>query len=355
VNPRRVWQILRKDLELGPRSPVFLWTLVMPVVATILLQLVFGGLFAPQPRLAIVDFGSSEVTAAYQRMEGIEVTLLESEERLMAEVEANDYDAGLILSAGFDDDVRQGRMPALQFFLSGESLASDRIILALTTIDLVRALDGAAPPVEVEVVQVGAGAGLPISARLVPLVVIFALLIAGVFLPGTSLVEEKELKTLSAILVTPVKLSEVLAAKAVLGGALALLMSVVTLALNRALGSDPLALVLALLVAAAMCVEIGLLYGAAAKDMKALTALFKGLNIFLFAPVIFYLFPDWPRWPAMMLPTYWVIDPVFEVAVNGSGLAGVWFELVIATAICIVLAVVIGAAVRRMQRQVATG
>ena len=154
---------------------------------------------------------------------------------------------------------------------------------------------------------------------------------------------------------SPVRLSEVLVAKAVLGLVLAVLMAVVTLAMNGALGSSPLALLLSLLIAGLMCVEVGLLYGAGARDMKSLYALFKGLNIFLFAPVIFYLFPDWPRWVARILPTYWVIDPVFEVAVNGAGLADVWFELVIALAFCAAIGAGLAVAVHRMRRQIATG
>lgn len=355
MNPRRIWQILRKDLELGPRSPILLWAVVMPVVATLLLQLVFGGLFAPRPRLAIVDLGSSEITAAYQQMDGIDLELLDSWEQLEAQVEQNRYDAGLILPAGFDEAVRAGEKPPLQFFISGESLASNRIILSANTIDLIRTVEGASAAVDVEVVQLGEGRQLSVSQRLVPMVVIFALLIAGILLTGTSLVEEKEQKTLSAILVSPVKLSEVVVAKAILGLFLSLLMSVIILAMNRALGSSPLALVFSLVVAALMCVEVGLLYGAGSKDMKALYALFKGLNILLFAPVIFYLFPDWPQWVGRIFPTYWAIDPVFQVAVNGAGLSDVWFELVVAVAICVVLGAAVAALVRRMRRTLATG
>ena len=184
---------------------------------------------------------------------------------------------------------------------------------------------------------------------------IFALLIAGVLLTGTSLVEEKERKTLSAILVTPVKLSEVVAAKAILGLVLSLLMGFIILAMNSALGSSPLALLVALVVAGLMCVEVGLLYGAGSRDMKALYALFKGLNLLLFAPVIFYLFPDWPQWLGKIFPTYWAIDPVFEVAVNGADLADIWVELVVAVAICVVLALGVTASVGRMRRQLAAG
>jgi len=89
--------------------------------------------------------------------------------------------------------------------------------------------------------------------------------------------------------------------------------------------------------------------------MKGLYALFKGLNLLLFAPVVFFLFPDWPQWLGKIFPTYWAIDPVFEVAVNGAGLSDVWVELVVALAICEVLALGVATLIRRMRTQLATG
>ncbi len=74
-----------------------------------------------------------------------------------------------MLPAGFDEAVRGGgKRPKLEFYIGGESLASNRIILSVTAIDLLRGLEGGtAPPVEVETVQLGE-AGLPIAIRLVP-------------------------------------------------------------------------------------------------------------------------------------------------------------------------------------------
>lgn len=355
MNPLRMWQVLRKDLALGPRSPFFLWAVVIPVVATVLLQVVFGGLFTPKPRLGIVDGGASEIAAAYRAMNGITVTMLANEQDLRRLVEAHRFDAGLVLPADFDNSVRAGAKPPLQFFLSGESLASNRIVLAVTAIDLVRAVEGSSPPVDVQVETLGAAEWLPLSARMVPLLVMFSLMIAGVFLPATALVEEKERRTLSALLVTPVKLPEVLTAKAALGMLLALVMGLMTLVLNNALGGDVGALLIAMLVAALMSAELGLLYGVVSKDMKALFALFKGLNIFLLAPVIFYLFPEWPQWIPKVLPTYWIINPIFDVAVKGARLNSVWIQLMIALAICVALAAAILSLTRRMERALAAG
>ncbi len=57
MNPHIAWRVLLKDLRLGPRSPILLWAIVFPVVGTLMVQIVFGSLFAPQPRLGIVDEG----------------------------------------------------------------------------------------------------------------------------------------------------------------------------------------------------------------------------------------------------------------------------------------------------------
>lgn len=350
----RTLTVLAKDLRLGPRSPIFLWALVVPVIITLLLQGVFGSLFVQRPRLGVVDQGASQITAALRATEGIQVTVLDDSSDLRRRVEANDLDAGLVLPAGFDQAVRAGSRPLLQLYIGGESLASNRLIVAVTTLDVVRRVEGRSPPVEIEVVRAGAGNALPISTRLVPMLVLLAMVIAGVFVTSFSLVEERERRTLDALLVTPVTLPEVLLAKAVLGFSLALAMAVVTLAINGALAGQPLALLLAILAGAVMSVEIGLVYGAASRDTKSLYTLFKSLNLFLLAPVVFYLFPEWPQWIARLFPTYWFLDPIFRISAMGASLGEVAGELVVAGLICVALVPVIGVLARRLEARLAS-
>lgn len=348
----RTWKILRKDLALGPRSPVFLWAIVLPFALTLILQVAFGALFEPKPRMGIVDEGASAITSAMKRTEGIKVTVLDDEEELKRLVEANDLDAGLVLPAGFDDAVRAGEKPTLQFYISGESYASNRIILTVTTIDLVRELEGTPAPVTVKVVNFGE-AGLPMSVRLVPVIVFYALVIAGLFLPGSSIVEEKEQGTLTAMLVTPVKTAEVLAAKWLLGLLLASVMAVATLALNGALGPNWLEVVAVVLVAAALAGVLGVLVGVVAKDSAMMFGIVKGTGIFLFAPAIFYVFPEWPQWIAKLFPLYWIIDPIWQVSVLGEPISGVWQELAVAVGITVALGALAARLARRMEAQLA--
>lgn len=344
--------MLTKDLQLGPRSPIFLWVLALPLLITFVVQVAFGNLFEPQPRLGIVDQGRSAIPTAVEALDGIQHTVLDDAEALTQRVERNDLDAGLVLPAGFDEAVRSGDRPRLEFYVGGESLASNRIILAVTTVDLVRAVEGRPPPVDVGVVSLGEDV-LPLSVRLVPFVVMYALLIAGVFLPSFSLADEREKHTLDALLVTPMKLSEIVLAKGILAFGLAIAMAIVTLWLNGALAVQSLPLLVVLVVAGLLLVEIGLVYGTASKDVTGVFTLIKGTAFILLAPTIFHIFPDWPQWIAKIFPTYWVIDPIYQVTVNGAGLAAVRTELVIAGGIIVAMIVPIMLLTRRLETKLA--
>ena len=351
----RIYMIMLKDLRLGPRSPIFLYALIYPIVITLVVQVVFGSLFEPKPRLGVVDLGRSEITAMLSRLEGVELTRLDTVKRLKQQVEQNDLDAGLVLKEEFDTAMRSGRKPLLEFYVGGRSLASNRIILAVTTMDAIRRVERKTSPVEVQINTLGDDEVLPLTTRLLPMIVLFALFIAGMFVPAFSLVEEREKKTLSAVLISPASLAEVMTAKATTGFILAVLTALATLLLNAALGTQPAALLISLSVAAVMSVEFGLIYGTVAKDIKTLFTLIKTLNIFLLVPVVFYMFPDWPVWIAKIFPTYWIINPIFEITVKNAGLRSVAAELTIAIVICLILIIPVSALKRRMQMQLALG
>jgi ABC-2 type transport system permease protein len=340
-----VGAVLRKDLALGPRSPLFLFAVAMPLLITLLLQVVFGSLFERAPRLGIVDPSGSALTVAALELDGVRVSLVPDEATLRARVTAHDLDGGLVLAPDFDARLRTGARPPLGFVVAGESLASDRILLALATVDLVRGVEGR--PLAVDVELVSGGPAVPLQQRLVPFVVLFALFAAGVFVTSFGYAEERERRTLDAVLATPAATGDVLWAKGLLGGGLAAVMAAVTLALNGgSLAASP-ALIAALAVGSAMAALIGLIYGLVAPDTKALFALFKTLNLIVFAPAAFYVFPDWPRWIAMLLPTYWLIDPIVRVAQEGATWVEVGGSLAVGVALCVALAGVVAMLARR--------
>ena len=344
----RFWRLLRKEILLGPRKSFFLWAILMPVALTLLFQGVFGTLFEPKPRLGIVDAGDSEITRAVGEMEGIQLALLDDVRELKTRVERNDLDAGLVLPAGFDEAVRGGQKPALEFYIGGESLASNRIILMVTALDLLRQVEGRTAPVDVQT-EIFGQEGLPMSIRVIPVLVFYALVIAGIFVPGSSLVEEKETGTAHALLVTPVRPSELLLTKWILGWLLSSVMAIITLFLNQALGPRPLDVIAVVAVASSLCAMLGLLVGLVSKNSTTLFTIIKGAGVLLFAPVIFYIFPDWPQWIAQLFPLYWIIEPIWQVSVMGQPLVSVWFEVTIAVGITVLMIPLITVIHRRIQ------
>jgi ABC-2 type transport system permease protein len=345
--------VLAKDLRLGPRSPVFLWVLALPVVFTFLIGAVFGDLFAPPARLAVVDEGPSRITAALQDVEGIEVTVLDDLDAMAAAVESHDYDAGLYLPAGTDEALASGQASELELLVSGQSLASTRLVIGVTTLDELRAVAGTGPPVEVVVTTVGDQDWVPVEDRMLPLIVMYAVVIAGVFLPASSMVEERERRTLDAVLITPVRMSEVLVGKGALGVVLAVLMGWVTLALNSAFGSQPLAMTLFLLLGGVMMAEVGLVVGSWAKDSNTLFTTVKGGALLVVAPVLFTLFPSLPQWIAQLFPTYYFLQPIYDMAVSGTTFSDHLVDLAACVAICLALLPAVAAMGRRLEQQMA--
>lgn len=353
MNAARAWRIMRKELRVGPRSPLFLYAIILPIVMTLVIVGVFGSLFAPSPRLGIVDEGNSAVVAAAQELEGIEVTTMSSIETLKEMVEANDLDAGLVLTQGFDGELRSGNRPQLDFYIGGESLASNRIILQVTALDLVREVSGEPAPVEVDVVTIGDAEAVPMASRMVPLLMIYAVAIAGAFVPAASIVQEKEKGTINSVLVTPTTVKDFLAGKAGLGIVLGMATGIITLILNNAFGNHPLTMTLVLLIAATMMAEIGLILGMFAKDSNVLFALMKSGGILLFYPVVFYIWPNLPQWIAKIAPTYWFLQPIFEVGVKDASFGDIWVQLVIALVWIIALLPAVNAMSKRLEQKVA--
>lgn len=354
MSTRHAATIFNRDVKLSPRSPLVLYALLIPFLLTVLVQGVFGDLFAPQPRLIVVDEGDSQIATDAAELEGIAVTFMGDRDEMLDSVESNGADAGLYLPAGFDDAVIAGEQPLLDFYVGGESLASNRIILGVTTLELIRGIEAGEPPVEVAVIQLGEE-GVDLDLRLLPMLLMMAVAVAAAFIPAASIVQEKEDRTLSALLVSPASMGNVITAKAAFGVLLALFTGFFTLVLNDALLGKSLAHLVIMLVAALMMVQFGLLLGMWARDSATMFAAWKGGAILLFFPTVFYIWPDLPQWIAKLGPTYYFIDPAFRVIAEGADLGDVIGTLALGAVIIAAMIPIVVMAARRLERNLASG
>ncbi len=351
---RNVLIVAGKEIALAPRGLTFVLVVVFPILISFLIHAVLGDLFTPSPRLGIYDAGASEIMELASRQPGLELTGYPTEGALRAAVEAHDLDAGLALQAGFDEMVRGGERPILHLLLSSETPQTDRVVLSVAIVNLVREVAGHPAPLVVDTVIVGDAPTVPIEDRLMPLLVLVAVALAAIFLPASTIVQERETRTIQALLVTPLRVEEVMTGKGIVGFLLAIVMGMLTVVAGGVTGQTAGILVV-LAVAALMCAQFGVMLGAAVSNMAAMFSVWKAGGIVLFAPGVLLLFPGVPVWIARIFPTYYFLGPLYEISVHGASLGSQLPDLGIGVVISLALMVAAGALSRRMERRLAIG
>lgn len=343
----RVGVLLGKEVRLGWRNIFFIFSVVMPVVFTVIISLVFGTVFSGKARLGLVDQGASALVGRAAALASVDVRVYTSPEALRVATADGMLDVGVVLPAGFDQQVQAGERALLTAFVWGESTLKNRAVASAVLTTLIRALTGKEMPVEIQTAIVGVAGSLPWEKRLLPIIVMMALLMGGGVVPAALLVDEKQKRTLRAVTTTSASLSEVFAAKGLMGWLLSIVMALITLLLNRAWGPQPFLLLLSLALGALLAACIGVLGGAFIKDANMLMTVVKGGGIFLYAPGLVYMFPEIPQWIGRIFPTYYLIQPVIEITQQGGGWADVAPELAVLVALDVILLAAIAAVVRR--------
>jgi len=347
---KHVGILLGKELWQGPKNFIFVWALVMPIIISLVVSLIFGTLFNEKPKLGVVDEGGSQLVAMAEQLPSVITKEYGSVAEIKQAVESGAVDVGMVLPADFDSSVMQGEETELVTYIWGESLAKNRTILGVTIANLVRELTGQEAPVEIEAITLGDEVSIPWNDRVLPLVVLMAVLLGGLTLPSASVIDEKEKKTLEALVITPASIGDVFIAKGLMGVILSLFMGVVILVLNQAFGTEPALLISVLALGAIMAAEIGLLCGALIKDITTLFAVWKAGGILLFGPAIIYMFPQIPQWIGKLFPTYYFLQPIIAISQGGSGWSDIATNVFILVGLDLILVGVVVFALRRTRQ-----
>ncbi len=353
MNLRRVGILLSKDLIKGPKGFIFIFALAAPVAISIVLTLVFGSLFAGLPKLGTFDAGDSRLPGRIAELDSLTSVDYDSAAALETAVANGKMDIGIMLPADFDGRVAAGETVEIEAFVWGESLARKRAVLVAVVADETRSLAGREIPVEIVTTMLGDAEEVPWGDRLLPFVVIMAVIMGGTMVPATSLVDEKMKRTLRALAITPTTLWDIFLAKGLMGAVLGIFVGVVILTINQAFGTQPLLLLGVLALGSMLAAAFGVIFGAVVKDITTLFALMKGIGIVLYAPGFIYMFPQIPQWIGRIFPTYYILNPVVEISQRGAGWAEISLDIYILVGL---IAVAAFAAVKlggRMQRSAA--
>jgi ABC-2 type transport system permease protein len=183
MNVGRIGVLLGKEMCYGTRSFIFIFATVIPVAVSLIVSLVFGRLFAGNPRLGLLDLGTSQLPGLFRAQDYLDTKLYSSAEQLRRDVERGVVEMGLMIPDGFDTATRDSRPTDLTIYFWGEGAISNRAMLITALANNVVTVSGRHVPITVEPVQLGRSTISSWSERLLPLLVLMAIVLGGTLVP----------------------------------------------------------------------------------------------------------------------------------------------------------------------------
>jgi ABC-2 type transport system permease protein len=180
-----------------------------------------------------------------------------------------------------------------------------------------------------------AGDQVSLQEKMGPMFVFFVLLIET-FALATLVAAEIQARTVTAVLVTPTRLSDFLAAKAIMGTALAFVEALLLVILIGVLGTSPLVLIITLLLGALLVTGFGLIAGSTGKDFIGIVFWSMVFMIPLAIPSFAVLFPGSAAGWVKLLPSYGLIEAIVGATAYGEGLTDLLTPLLLLAAWCVI-------------------
>jgi len=348
MNIKRMAVLVSKEYRYSSRNTIFFFAVIVPVALSLFISMLVGTLFAGRPRLGVADLGESQLVETLSGLDFLVLREYDSPGSLRDDVARGALDMGLVLPVAFDAELREGKTPSLDVYTWGESLLKHRTTLGATLVRESIALAGYEALVETNIILLGEEASVPWDVRLFPLVVIMTIVLGGTMVPATFVVQEKQNRTLQALLVTPVSMGEAMAAKGIAGVIISVFMGVMILTINGAWGGQPVTLLILLVLSAMLASAGGIILGVLVKDYSSMFTAIKSIGILLYAPAIIYIFPEVPPWIRRVFPTYYMIGPIVEVSLNNASWGEIYLDVIILCALIAVMVAIAALAMRRI-------
>lgn len=328
MKPRIIGTLVSKDLRLSYRNRLF--AVMTPLGFAIYLAIYFLMPGSVDERLEIGLYAPVVPPAFEQvREEGLEIRVVESEEALREAVAEGRYLAGVVLPADLMETPARGQIPRVTVYFAAGTPEEIREAIVVLVRELAFMQVGQPLAIAVSEEVLGPdmlGMQIPPRDRLRPLLAIFILLVETMAL-ATLIGEEVGRRTIRALLVTPMTVRELFAAKGIVGVGLAFGQAALFMAIVGGLSQQPLVVLAALLLGAVLVTGIGFLVGSAAEDMLSAMPWLLVAFVPLIIPAIGIVFPGTITGWVKVIPSYYLVDAVHRAANFGSGFGDVWQSL----------------------------
>lgn len=333
MNSRIIKALLKKETALFLSNRFYLLITVVGLVLYIAIYFVLPPQTDEKLSLAM---HSRVVPPAFSQLndhKGISIEYFDDEDSLKEAVLNRDYQAALSLPYDIMETWAAGGKPEVTVYFASSATSEIHAIIKSLVKELSYIQTGQALNFETTEEILGpdmTGEQIALRDRMRPLFAVFILLVEILTLAGLIAVEIEQ-GTARALLVTPLRISELFAAKGILGFGLAFGQAVLFMGLVGGFAHQPFIILTALIIGSIMAVGIGFLLASAVRDVNAVTG--WGMLVLLlmalpgFGLVIPGLISSWVK----IIPSYYLTDTVNRVANYGAGWGDVGMNLVIMT------------------------
>lgn len=352
MNWPTILPMVAKDLKLFFRNRFFAFITVLGLAA-------YAAIYLAMPRSVdeMIGLGLYTPTLPPQFAQQIEeasepLLLAESEEDLQQAVLNGEISGGIALPADILEGLQAGTRPVVTIYLPSDAPQDLREVMEVLTEAFVLTLSGAPLNIEVREEVLGpdlVGGQIPLRDRMLPLFAIFALMMETLGM-ASLIAQEVQTRTINALLVTPMRVREVLFSKGITSVLMTFTQAALLMLIIGGFRQRPLIIAVTLLLGALLVTAIGFLMGAVSKDFLSVIGSGIPAIILLSIPAMGIAFPGLLTGWARVIPSHYLADTLHQVVNFGASWSEVWLNLLILLVVDLLLLGLGGFVLRRKFR-----
>ena len=331
MNPGVIKALVAKDLALFIRNRFYALVTVLGIVFYIIIYFVMPpsvderleiGLYAPvlPPAFELL-----------QSEEGLYFEVFDSDEDLKQAVTDGEYDSGISLPADIMEKFDSGDKPHIILYFSANAPEEIKDTIEVMIRELSYLQTGQPLAIEVSAESLGPdllGEQIPTRDRM-RLMLVIMLIVFEMMGLASLIAEEVEQGTIRALLVTPMSVRELFAAKLIMGVSLAFIQGLLFMAIVGGLNTQPLIIITALFLGSILFTGSGFLIASLSKDMMSSMGWGVVFILIYTIPAFGIMFPGTVTGWVKFIPSYYLADTIHQASNFNVGWGDNWLNLLI--------------------------
>lgn len=334
---KRILAITGKDFREAIRNRTILIVIILPLAASLLFTIVDSSQMQKQFKIGIVETGEQGLTGFISRqVKNFTVQRFENISVGKDAVESGVISALVVNEKSVDDNKLK---PKFSAYINNQKPLT-YLFLKDNLEEIIKKYLQVKPKFKMVAIPVNTP---ETGSSFLPIWITITITMIGVLVMSGNFAEEKDNKTLAAIIVSPASYLEILVAKGMFGILFATMTAVLMVLLNgitEIWGIKFLFLIFLVLGGSITFTIIGLLIGVVAKSQSAARALGTVIYFPLLFPTLIYDLSEFTRNIARLFPTFYLFKGLEKVFIYQNSAVDIWSDILILSCFSLVLLVI---------------